>query len=149
MCLLVGLIVACSCVGIQQPVWPFPGAEPGTGTSNARKDECFDKYIGGANPIQPRVDASFCFRPSTANPPGPLVPSMFHVSTGCSPTIANVEAAQFERSCTKLLIAHQAGCNAQVPLLDHVSVSHKAIQPLQPAGHEDVHGTEARGLFAS
>lgn len=59
---------------------------------------------------------------------------MFHVSRGCSPTIANVEAAQFERSCTKQLNNHQSGSNAQVPLLDHVSVSHTAVQPFNPQG---------------
>lgn len=70
--------------------------------------------------------------------PGPLHPSMFHVSRCCSPTIAIVEAAQFERSCTKQLIIHQSGSNAQVPLLDHVSVSvsHTAVQPFNPQGQD-------------
>lgn len=137
--------LACTCRGEQQPSLPaLHGQVPPVHAVHATKRwHC--KYLWYANPYSAWRRCILLLSAIHSQPPGPSSPPMFHVSTCCSPTIANVEAAQFERSCTKQLIIHQSGSNAQVPLLDHVSVraisqpfSHSTRRPLQHmagAGH--------------
>lgn len=157
LCLLVGLIEAWPALAVVNSKRHFPHCmarcPPVHAVHAAKRWRC--KYPRYANPYSAWCRCIFLFSAVHSQPPGPSSPPMFHVSTCCSPTIANVEAAQFERSCTKQLIIHQSGSNAQVPLLDHVSVSHQPFNPQtsQPSaayGRDRTrgHGTEARGPIA-
>lgn len=127
--------LVCTCRGKQQPSLPaLHGQMPPVHAVHAAKRwHC--KYLWYANPYSAWRRCILLLSAIHSQPPGPSSPPMFHVSTCCSPTIANVEAAQFERSCTKQLIIHQSGSNAQVPLMDHVSVSQQPFNPQTSAAY--------------
>lgn len=97
--------------------------------------------IRAANRIRPRVDVSFCFRPSTANP---WSLSPLHVSC-----VDRLFANHCQRRGGPNLRGHARSCSIWLQRAGaapgHVSVSHSATQPSQP-GPQDI-GTEARGLF--